>query len=859
MEKGLIDAITYVADVLGAEFIGDKKDELVDALKDKRLSEAFIKAVTAAGQRRGLELEMKRDGLSEEMLRPGQNSEDMARRVEGILREYVLEGQDPQADYTLLREVCETYLKGVEKEITDADVIKEVHRVREILNGFFGEWQKQLALLPYIAQNVQEIRTIVEQAQAAGGVQRAESTKEYERLYKKVLFWDETITLEQMYIEPEVMGEPMKVTEKIETFLRQEDCNLLIIQGAPGIGKSSLFGMLANKYTGTQYFFLRLSNVDFVEHNSFRAGINSLIATDEQWKHYMREDNVLFLDGYDEVAGRISCEKLCEFVQLMKSKGVKIIITTRPNYLRQLKGLSNEKIDLKPYDYRQIDTWIRTYMHYRGCANEEIEARLQELDEKRGLCEKAVQKNQNILDILGIPIFLYIVYNTGIRLCDVGSKTDLYEMVFKQLLKDKIIKMPEEAEQMAQYLGYYMQAKQITRFGTKEYRGYNMLTNAEGITQEESGRDNLDALLGNSFIRRISEGSEDREFYHKSIQDYFSAKYIYEKLEEVVFTEDAVSYASLLDKHDLQEEMPHLKYFIEKRSSKEKGKLGKKLQLLFEMIIEQGMRPEWESWYADKPEEGLVVIAKAVQRNRRVFDNHMLIMHDIFQMPIVDDNVVMYSEAYPIALRMAGKCVQKEEWTSDYEYFWRAFRYSIMNENIFPKYIKIHNMPKAIRYNVWLRNIRMNFVKFKFQKKWQASFGAEGCVWIGVSFSYGVFDHVRIIQTRIQDLSMEGNEWLDLILSEVNVTQGTLQCKMKDARMENVIFDDCIIRGCELHACYFQNVTYRKCRFEDATFKKTHFVLGLFFENCEFYNTQFNDCDMSEMRFINCIGAPTGE
>lgn len=832
MEEFIKEGIKCIVDTFISDTASAKFEKMQDALMDKRHAKMFLQAVEHVGERYGREFIIPKDVLTAEMLQPGLSADALAERVQGVLDAYVLEGKYVEEDATIVRQICQEYLKSVCGDIENADVIKEFHTMREDASAEM--------------YRLVEFCTRIEQALRKPTV--ANSSIEYQNLYKKALFWDDHITLNQVYMEPIVQNTEEKITKVLDNFLQDKDKYVLVIEGAPGIGKSSLLGMLADRFMHRPYYFLRLSDLGLQKEEELQSAISRLIATDECWKSYQKEGNVLFFDGFDEVCGKLTREKVLSFVKIMKRKGIKVVMTTRPEYWPYPTESYESIVSIKEYEYPQVKVWIETYLQLRGFGQDAIEQKIQQLEIRRERDKESGITNERIMDVLGIPIFLYIIYNKDIDLNEISSKTELYEDVFSRLLDDKSEEKPY-AQEVAMCLGYFLQATEEPKFKRSMAECFQMLLTKNRVAIEESERCNLDAVLGNSFIRKISEGDEEREFYHKSIKDYFSAKYIMEKME---YCYDASEYASLIDKHDLREEIPHLQYYIGQKCEEDKELLGKLLQQNFLNALCGRMNASSETWCGGAGDKTHVSLLDIAERNRKMFENQMHIMHEIFQMPIVDEEEAVRDCTYAVAMVMSHTFIQYNSKETKEQFFWRTWRYLCLDaDNIF-RYIRQTDFASLFKADVTICDVKLRQLRHRFYKNEKLCFCMEDCVCENLDFVQGYFEKCTITRTRMWQLRLDVNTWREMQLTDSHISDSIFSCVAIRPYMKQVVYQDCTFRAGKLIGGKYEQVTFEECTFVDFIFIGIKNVSSVLFKECKFINVTFDKCKFIEENFVDC-------
>lgn len=163
----------------------------------------------------------------------------------------------------------------------------------------------------------------------------ANSTKDFINRFRENLFWDQEeikVRLCDVYMEPKT-DKGTSILDEVEAFLKEGRETLLVIEAVAGSGKSSLMAKLATIYGDKTHYFLRLSEFSCKENIGLIKELREYLERDPAWKDYYQQGNVLFLDGFDEIASRIDYKQLQEDISRCQHRKMKLIITTRPNYI----------------------------------------------------------------------------------------------------------------------------------------------------------------------------------------------------------------------------------------------------------------------------------------------------------------------------------------------------------------------------------------------------------------------------------------------------------------------------------------------------------------------------------------------
>ncbi len=199
------------------------------------------------------------------------------------------------------------------------------------------------------------------------------------------------------------------LTDAIEKFLNYNKTSNLLLIGSPGTGKTSIISWIANKYKDDEDIivlrFRDWSNKD-LEQGLLNAIYHSLYCRKGDL-----ENKLLVLDGFDEI--KIVNERknlIREFLNnTLDFDNLKIIITSRHDYLDAYDFQNVFKI--LPFNISQVQEFFQII---KGI----------ELDKGKIDCDN--------LDVLGIPVILYMAIMVDIDLTLKTTKPELYNKIFAE-------------------------------------------------------------------------------------------------------------------------------------------------------------------------------------------------------------------------------------------------------------------------------------------------------------------------------------------------------------------------------------------------------------------------------------------
>ena len=406
------------------------------------------------------------------------------------------------------------------------------------------------------------------------------------------------LTLADVFIMPkynsngsDIRTSPLENTsleQEIESFVNYKRTSNMLIKGVPGIGKTSITSWIANKY-GDDDRIIILRFRDW-EKEELEKGLLKAIYHTLECKKVDLNDKILILDGFDEIKSLNSREQLLHklFNEILDIKNIKIIITSRLGYLDSVR-FQNE-FELLPFNINYIKLF---YQKITGT----------ELDERK-------IDRQN-LDVLGIPVILYMAIMSKIDITEKTTKPELYNRIFakeggifdrfsyKGIAYDEGSHLLRDKENIRKYLKFLRKIA----FIMFEKDNLSLQKNEYKIPELEFQGDLVNIL---EFpIKHLFESIEfNIEFIHKSIYEYFVAEYIFMEIagkmnKNVSKGELAGILGNLFRKNNLSEEiLEFLKYRV--RNSE----LNKKFDIvkdIFQLMLKDGM-----TYYTNKKYKNII-------------------------------------------------------------------------------------------------------------------------------------------------------------------------------------------------------------------------------------------------------------
>ncbi len=380
----------------------------------------------------------------------------------------------------------------------------------------------------------------------------------------------------------------------IDKFVKYDRTLTMLIIGVPGIGKSSITSWIANKYKDDdRVIILRFRDWEAEELNK---GLLKLICNILECKKKDLYNRVLVLDGFDEMKALDIRDKILNqfFMDLKDVENFKVLITSRPAYINSY--YFDNVVELLHFDIYKIRDF---YLRITG-------SKLNE--------QKIDQEN---LNIIGIPVILYMATMSDIDISENPSKPELYSRIFAEKggIFDRFSHDGVEYSSGAQILRdptnikKYLSFLQDTAFNMFEKDNLSLLKKECKIPTLLFQKKSVNVL---EFpIKHLFENTTNTiEFIHKSIYEYFVAEYIFAftcKGIELPVDKFACILGKMLKRNRLScEILDFLRYKININ-----GLINKfsKVKSAFQLMIQDGMTYHTRECYKNVIECELYVFA----------------------------------------------------------------------------------------------------------------------------------------------------------------------------------------------------------------------------------------------------------
>lgn len=471
-------------------------------------------------------------------------SEDM------IFSSYLLSDNPYEVFEKAIEEVCGRFDNCDNSTLPVKDIVNKIINVAnakilqdEYLLGLYTYFESRMARenIQSLQKHMQELLIVLKDRNnhldSESNIKKRSknSAKIIADAFKMILFSEQGLekrkTLEDVYVDSEFESETGHFDTFKELYDSIDDEENILIEGDPGLGKSSLVMFVANEYcreklfVGKTVFFIRGKDL----RNSKGDPIQDIVEHIGLSQSAYLKNTIVFLDAYDEISfvSKSTDQNNAYHRQLeLDFPGEKLIITSRPDYIR---GFCGTRVKIQRFSPKQREIFLDKYNSGKSIQEKLKEDFINSLTLDDDLYENGIE------EIISIPMLLYLIAVNNIDISEISDKYALYEKVFGTQTRDGAIKRNRKITQNI-WNQLYKLAMNIAHY---------MYMNGELYIENEQVINLIDnmhlgpvdtEILKNRFgIEIYLKGSEDRLFtyIHTSIYEFFAAKYICDELKGV--------------------------------------------------------------------------------------------------------------------------------------------------------------------------------------------------------------------------------------------------------------------------------------------------------------------------------------
>ncbi len=429
-----------------------------------------------------------------------------------------------------------------------------------------------------------------------------------------------------------------------EYIIDKVDKQMLLILGQPGIGKSTLITWIMANLAEKQdeilvyQFASDLGNVNWQGNNILNDIFKAI-----GYSYRELEGKTLILDGFDEIhihgdnRERILSKMNQELKRMNFLKVFSLIITCRQNYVEQSQLAGSDYITLQAWNEEQIKSFCEVYEKENARKNPEavnnknLKVKINKILEKK--------------EIFGIPLILYMVLALKVNVDKSSSMVDIYDQIFS-LKRGGIyarcydvehrINSPEIREhvhQVSQRIAFWIFENNSEKASIPQKEFNKICANVINDAGERNEDLQSDVMISNYFttIKHCEGmGTDDLQFVHRSIYEYFVTVYFFESIHKLTSEEKAAGKLGELLKYGRlsKQILDFIKY---KFDSMKEYDLSDITREVFAIMLRDGMTYHTKERYIN-----------VIEREMYIFSNMLEIVY-LWNLKLGEfDNIVFY-------------------------------------------------------------------------------------------------------------------------------------------------------------------------------------------------------------------------
>lgn len=572
--------------------------------------------------------------------------------------------------------------------------------------------------------------------------------------------------------------------EKIDMFLRDSVIGNrrkpMIILADAGMGKSSLVSYICSKCPQKDNLII-LKFAD-LHSDSLEANILSSILHELNCEIGDLRNKRLIIDGFDESEFTSDKNRLLSnfFNKCQSIQGLKVLVTSRVNYVDCMKFTSSKLYYLQFMNEVQIVRMSRTYF---DLSNEEP------------------YSINNIIDneVIGVPLILYMTLSLKIHIEEGTGICELYEKIFafdggiydRMTMNDSdgyteevhpiaYYDVKQEVHLISQLIAFSMFETSSLILASDKY-----LKIVKSVSEDRVG----DFAVSNYYY--IESSTYTLSFCHKSIYEYFVAEYIHNTISNYHKTETiAKKLAYLFKKNLLTEEILHFLKFKIERNCQNDENTYLLMESVVNLMIQNGM-----TYYL---EEKVVDILKTES--------------------IIFLNIFLVLESYYVGIKYRHKKNIKisDQFLSQLN---NRFESVVNLEKTFLKDLKLNR--KRFLTNLDLCNSILESINFEDS-----------------DLSFSLLKNTELKNISFNQVIMNGVIFNDSTLLDTNIRYARLRdCKFVSCILVNFWGSATVFENCSFENARITNADFTNSDLSNAIFKKA--ILS----NIKFGGTVLNNVD----------------
>lgn len=520
------------------------------------------------------------------------------------------------------------------------------------------------------------------------------------------------------------------------------------------------------------------------------------------------------MDGFDEIYVSNNRERVLdkleqELTKMNFLKKFSLIITCRENYVDISDMVKYDYITLQAWDEKQIKSFCQIY---------EEKSEKENLEYKSKISETKINKIVEKREVFGIPLILYMVLALNVTIEKSSSIVDVYDQIFsvqKGVIYNRCYDIEHRINEpkIKEYIYKISLRIAFWIFENNSEKAFIFQRNfkeiCDGIIDEveERKKEDIqsDVLIGNYFklIKHCEGiGTDELQFAHRSIYEYFVAIYFFESLHVLTSKEDmAGEIGFLLKDGKLSKQI--LEFMKYKFDSVEEYHFTNRVKESFVIMLRNGM-----TFYIKER------LTDILNREMNIFLNMLEVMYkwnfELEEFECIETSYVQYNRKKNLHLR--GIKLKGADLSRVYLY-----RANLEKINLERALLEGANLEEAILENVNLKGANLKDADL------------ESATLEGVNLEGANLKRVNLERAKIRDVNLEGANMKRANLKGTNWKNENLKkvylggAILEGASLENVNLEGANLKGANLKEANLVGALLNKVDLKGTNLKETIF------------------------------------
>ena len=339
--------------------------------------------------------------------------------------------------------------------------------------------------------------------------------------------------------------EGKEVAEYEEIFRKYKKGELVLIEGRPGSGKTTLVHKITQDWAhgmpillGAKYVFLvTLRHLNYNKRDQSLSGIIEIFYDSEEIKEIVEHDlkdfggkgACIIIDGLDEYQNKREDSVISQLMNNKLLRSSMVIVASRPVATHSLRDKCSRRVEVVGFTKEQISKYVETYP---------FESSYGEASDMVSKMKKFFKKHPNVHHMCYLPvlakILCYLFNNKG------DSIPQRESQIYEEFTLSKINRHKQNNKHISIESLDELQGEDKLQFNSICKLAFEMTINSQQVVSKRKAQKSLYTTEGSFFslltVEHISERlytvEEIYTFHHLTFQEYLAARHLASLSEE---------------------------------------------------------------------------------------------------------------------------------------------------------------------------------------------------------------------------------------------------------------------------------------------------------------------------------------